>query len=302
MKETVLITGLNGMVAQKLAQYLKKDYSIRFLTRNVSHGNSYEWNIEKKYIDSRALIGVDHVIHLAGTPISHKRWTKNRKGIILSSRIDSATLIQEELKKHKVKINSFISASAIGYYGAKTTNKIFSEESQKGNDFISDVCFRWEKAAQSFELKKQAKRTAILRIGIILSETGGILEKLVSPIKYYLGSNIGDGKQYMPWIHIKDLCGIIKFILDNKHIKGTFNAVSPQHITNTELTKEVAKVLNKSIILPNIPKFIIKRLFGEMSIIILDGSKVSSEKIIKNGYNFEYRNLNKALNNIIRNI
>ena len=106
----------------------------------------------------------------------------------------------------------------------------------------------------------------------------------------------------MPWIHIKDLCGIIKFILDNKNIKGTFNAVSPQHITNTELTKEVAKVLNKSIILPNIPKFIIQRLFGEMAIIILEGSKVSSEKIIKNGYNFEYGNLNKALNNIIRNI
>lgn len=300
MKQVVLITGANGMLAQFLAKELENEYSVRFLTREINRTNEYLWDVNKKYIDPKALIGVNTIIHLAGTSIANKRWTKSRKQAILSSRVDSAGLILKELKKHQITIETFISASAIGYYGSKTTDETYDEKSLKGNDFLSDVCFEWESAAEAFKLNEIANRVAIVRIGIILAKNDGVLTKIIKPINYGLGSGLGSGNQFVPWIHIHDLVRIFKFILDYKNITGTFNAVSPQHITNMELTNTVAKVLNKNILLPNIPKFIIQSIYGEMSTILLEGSKISSNKISNTGFVFEYEKLNDALNNLIK--
>lgn len=300
MKKKILITGANGMLSKQLTKQLESEYSIRFLTRKVTRSNEYLWDLKKSYIDPNALKGVHTIIHLAGSSIANKRWTKKRKQDILSSRVDSAHLILEELKKNQITIDSFISASAIGYYGTITTNFIFNEESPKGNDFLSNVCGKWEDAAHEFKSSNIANRVAIIRIGIILAKNDGALKKIIQPIKYGLGSGIGTGNQYMPWIHIQDLCSLFKFVIMNKHISGTFNAVSPEHITNIELTKRIGKVLNRPIILPNISKFIIQVLFGEMGLILLNGSRVSSDKIISTGFNFNYENLNNALNNILQ--
>jgi len=299
MKQVVLITGAKGMLAKNLAKHLEKDYSIRFLTRNKTRNNEYVWDINSNYIDPNALIGVHHIIHLAGTPIATKRWTNKRKKNILTSRVKSAELILQELKKLSINISSFISASAIGYYSSNTTEKILDENAPKGNDFLSDVCFKWELAAEAFKSKGVANRIAIIRIGIILVKNNGVLHKIMRPIKYGLGSSLGNGKQYTPWIHINDLVRLFKFILDDKTIHGTFNGVSSIHITNSELTKTIAKRLNRPIILPNIPKSIIKLFFGERSTILLNGCKISSQKILDAGFRFEYDNINSALNNLL---
>ena len=300
MKSVVLITGGSGMLAKHLAKHLDSQYSIRFLTRKKTSSNDYLWDIKKKFIDPKALIGVDYIIHLAGSSIANKRWSKKRKEDILSSRVDSAHLILEKLKENKITIKIFISASAVGFYGTKTTEKIYTEESPKGNDFLSYVCGQWENTAFSFRSNNMADKVSIVRIGVILAKDEGAFKKIVQPIKYSLGSLIGKGTQYMPWIHISDLCGIIKFLLENKKANGIFNAVAPNHITNKDLTKEIAKQLHRKLILPNIPRFIIQGLFGEMAMILLEGSRVSSDKILKYGFKFEYNNLSKALNNLIK--
>jgi len=300
MKQVVLITGANGMVAKHLAKQLEGDYNVRFLTQRVTNSNQYLWDINTKFIDTQALKGVNHIVHLAGSPILGKRWSKKQKQTILESRVNSAQLILDTLKEHSLTVDSFISASAIGYYGTVTTQNIFTEESSKGNDFLSDVCDKWEYVANQFKLSGVANRVSVVRTGVVLEKNSGALKKIVKPIKLRIGANIGTGNQYMPWIHIYDLCNIYKYIIDNNYISGTFNGVAPQHITNSELTKSIAKSLNRRIILPNIPEFFIKFLFGKMSVILLRGSRVSSDKIIQVGYCFKYNTLEQALNNLLK--
>lgn len=298
MKKIVLITGANGMLAKHLEKVLEKEYSVRFLTRNKRKDNDYLWDIKKSYIEKGALIDVHSIIHLAGSSIVKKRWTLKRKESILTSRVDSAKLILNELQKHQLKIDSFISASAVGYYGAVTSDIIFNEESPNGTDFVSEVCKEWENIADEFKNRNITKRLAIVRIGIILSSNNGAINKMINLIRYGMGAVIGSGKQYVPWIHIHDLSQIFKFLLLNKNVAGTFNAVSPEHTTNLELTYKIAKSLNRKLILPKIPKFAIQLLMGEMATILLEGSRVSSNKIISEGFSFKYPNLNKALENL----
>jgi len=210
MKQVVLITGANGMLAKQLAKQLESDYSIRFLTRKKTRSNEYLWDLNNNYIDTNALIGVHCIIHLAGASVTTKRWTKKRKQTIISSRVESANLILKELKKHQISIEAFISASATGYYGTTTTDTIFNETKTKGDDFLSDVCDRWENAAFEFKINGIVNRVVIIRIGIILAKNNGALKKIIQPIKYGLGSGIGSGNQYMPWIHIVDLVRIFQ--------------------------------------------------------------------------------------------
>lgn len=300
MRKNILITGASGMLSRHLTKQLEGDYSIRYLSRKVTRNNEYLWDLNNNYIDFNALKDVHTIIHLAGSPIADKRWTKKRKQIILSSRVDSANLILNHLKKNAITIDSFISASAIGYYGTTTTDIIYNEESKKGNDFLSNVCQKWEDVAYEFKLNNVSNRIAILRMGIILSNREGVLKKIIRPIRYGLGSGLGTGNQYMPWIHIKDLCSMFHFLIINKNISGIFNAVSPEHITNIELTRKIGKVIRRPILLPNIPKFIIQALYGEMSLILLEGSRVSSDKIVEQGFNFKYDRLNRALINLLQ--
>jgi len=300
MKKVVLITGAGGMLAGYLSKQLSPEYSVRYLTRNVTRDNEYLWDLKNKYIDPKGLTGVNYIIHLAGSSVAEKRWSKRRKQNILSSRVDSSLLILEELKKSKITIDAFISASATGYYGTVTSDTILNEESPQGNDFLSFVCNKWENTARLFKSEKVAKRVSVVRCGIIFSKKGGALKQIVKPVKYGFGSGIGTGNQYIPWIHIQDLCNIFKFFIENENISGIFNAVSSEHITNIELVKKIAETLNREIILPNIPAFIIKWILGERAVMLLEGSRVSSDKIIKLGFKFEYDDLDKALKNLLK--
>lgn len=301
MKEIVLITGAGGLIARELSKQLENNYTIRFLTRKKKHDHEFEWDLTKGTIDEKALEGVSHVIHLAGANISEKRWTDERKKELISSRIDSAGLILQSLKQKNIKLKSFISASGINYYGTETTEKIFTEEDGPGNDFLSEVVVQWEKAADQFKEQQLAERVVKLRTAVVLSEKDGALKKMLPTIKMGIGSPLGNGKQYMPWIHIKDICAMYEFALKNPEISGAFNAVAPEHATNKDLTEKIAQVLKKLLFMPNVPTFVLRLVFGELSDAVLKGSRASSEKILTAGFQFEFPDLKRALENLLKN-
>lgn len=300
MKEIVLITGASGLIARELSEILKKNYIVRFLTRKKKHENEFEWNINEKTIDEKALEGISHIIHLAGANISEKRWTDERKKELISSRVDSADLLLQTLRKKNIRLKSFISASGINYYGTKTTDNIFNENDAPGNDFLSEVVVLWERAADQFKEKHLAERVVKIRTAVVLSDKEGALKKMLPTIKMGIGSALGSGKQYMPWIHIKDICSIYEFALQNSSVDGAFNAVAPQHTTNKNLTEKIAEVLNKPLFMPNVPAFVLKFIFGELADALLEGSRASADKIQKVGFHFEFPDLKIALENLLK--
>ncbi|MFP3591008.1 TIGR01777 family oxidoreductase [Chryseobacterium sp. SIMBA_038] len=299
MKEVVLITGANGMVAQELSKKLEKEYSVRFLTRKKQHANDFEWNIKNGTIDESAFENISHIIHLAGANISEKRWTDERKKELISSRVDSAKLLLDTLRKKNIKLKSFISASGINYYGTVTTEKVYTEDDQPGNDFLSDVVVLWEKSADDFKELNLSERVVKIRTAVVLSEKEGALKKMLPTINLGIGSPLGSGKQYMPWIHVKDICSIYEFALKNSNIEGAYNANSPQHTTNENLTKKIAEVVKKPLFMPNVPSFVLKLIFGELADALLEGSRASSQKIQNAGFQFEYPDLKLALEDLL---
>jgi len=300
MKEIVLITGAGGMIAKKLSKKLEKEYTVRFLTRKKKHDNDFEWDIKNGIIDESALDNVSHIIHLAGANISEKRWTKERKRELISSRVDSAGLLLKTVKKKKIKLKSFISASGINYYGTVTTEKIYSENDPPGNDFLSEVVVLWERAADDFKEQNLAERVVKIRTAVVLSREDGALKKMVPTIQYGIGSPLGSGKQYMPWIHIEDICSIYEASLKDPAIDGAYNAVSPQHTTNENLTRKIAEVLHKPLFMPHVPAFVLKLIFGELADALLEGSRASSQKIQETGFKFKFPDLKMALEDLLK--
>lgn len=300
MKEVVLITGASGMIAKELAKKIGNEYELRFLTRKKVHDHEYEWDIKKGIIDEAAFDNVSHIIHLAGANISEKRWTPERKRELISSRVDSAELLRTTLRKNKIKLKSFISASGINFYGTETTEKIYTETDPPGNDFLSEVVVLWERAADDFKEQGLAERVVKIRTAVVLSEKDGALKKMIPPIQYYIGSPLGTGKQYMPWVHLDDICSIYEFSLKNPTMEGAYNAVSSQHATNKELTKKIAKVLGKPLFMPNVPGFVLKLIFGELATAILEGSRASSKKLQDAGFYFKFPDLENALKDLLK--
>lgn len=300
MKEVVLITGANGLIAKELAKKIGNEFEVRFLTRKKRQTNEYEWDLQKKIMDESALENVSHIIHLAGANISEKRWTAERKKELIASRVDSAALLRSTLRKKEIKLKSFISASGINFYGTLTTEKIFSENDPPGHDFLSEVVVLWERAADHFKEHNLAERVVKIRTAVVLSEKEGALKKMLPPIEYGIGSALGSGKQYMPWIHSEDICSIYEFALKHPTLHGAYNAVSPQYATNADLTRKIAQVLHKPLFMPNVPGFILKLMFGELANAILEGSRASSQKIQSAGFQFKFPDLKEALQDLLR--
>jgi uncharacterized protein (TIGR01777 family) len=298
--DTILITGGTGLIGKHLSNLLReKGYNISILSRkNADEPNSYFWDIKHDFIESKAIKEADYIIHLAGAGIADERWTKKRKEELINSRVDSANLLYKNVLKLNPNLKGFIAASGIGYYGAVTSEHIFNENDTPGTDFLATICKLWE--ATSLKFNTINVRTVILRTGVVLASDGGALEKLMKPIKFGVGSALGSGKQYVPWIHINDLCNIYIEAIENEKIHGIYNAVAPEHTNNEQLTNCIAKNLNKKIILPNIPSFALKTILGKMAIMLLEGSRVSSEKIIKTGFQFKFPELNLAIKNLIK--
>ena len=295
----ILVTGGTGLIGSNLCNLLKsKGHTVSILSRSkTKKANVFYWNIEESYIDKEAIINTDYIIHLAGAGIADKRWTNARKKVLIDSRVKSTNLLFQKVTALNPTLKGFISASGVGYYGALTSEKIFNENDAPYNDFLSEICIHWEKEATKFNSLNI--RTVILRTGVVFSKQGGALEKIIKPVKFNVGAALGTGKQYMPWIAIEDLCNMYVAAIENKALNGIYNAVAPEHITNKELTKSISKTLKKPLWLPNVPSFILKIMLGELAVILLEGSRVSCEKIKNTGFNFKYPSSKKYLDKII---
>jgi uncharacterized protein (TIGR01777 family) len=296
----ILITGGSGLVGTELSALLKeKGYDVAHLTRSKKDNYPYqqfEWDIENQKIDQKAIQFADVIIHLAGAGVADKKWTDARKKVIIESRTESASLLYNSIKNMPDEApDHIISASAIGYYGMDTGDKIVNEESKAGNDFLAEVTKKWEASVDQFESLKIP--TAKIRIGIVLTDKGGALPQLAQPIKLMAGAPLGSGKQWMSWIHIDDLARLFLHVLENK-LTGVYNGVGANPATNKEVTKAVAKVLNKPLILPNVPGFAMKLLLGEMAQMVIGGNKVSAEKTVQSGFKFKFEKLDDALEDI----
>ncbi|MFA5298973.1 MAG: TIGR01777 family oxidoreductase [Lutibacter sp.] len=296
---SILITGGTGLIGTKLCHLLReKGHTVLILSRTkTKKSNTYFWNIEEGDIDPEAIIKADYILHLAGAGIADKRWTPDRKHLLINSRVETANLLFEKVKEFNPDLKGFISASGVGYYGATTSEKIYNENDTFGEDFISDICKVWEKASNQFNALKI--RTVIFRTGVVLSNEGGAFPKLSKPIKFGVGAALGHGKQYFPWIHLDDLCNMYVEAVENMELNGIYNAVAPEHITNKSLTKKIAKKIKKPLWLPNIPAFFLKLILGEMAVMLLEGSRVSSEKITSTGFKFKFSTTKEALEDLI---
>ena len=296
--KTILIAGGTGFVGKALIRHLINcGYIVNVLTRRRSNINTenihfFQWDIEKSYIDEKAFEGVTKIINLTGANIGEKRWTNKRKIEIIESRTKSIDLLYTYVKTRNYRINAFISSSAVGYYGAVTTDEIFTETSNKGNDFLASVCDQWEKSALQFESLGIA--TVILRKGVILGKDGGIYQKLAPLAKLEINTSLGNGMQYLPCVDIRDLVRLYEFILKTNGISGVFNTVSSEHITMNDFSKVLLRSFGKTSFLPNAPAFLVKLFFGEMSVKLLEGSRVSNEKIKQTGFKFEYSSIEKT--------
>ncbi len=292
----ILLTGGSGLIGSELTKILiKNGHQVRILTREkeIEHP-FYHW--EKDTIDEKVFENLDGIIHLAGSLIA-KRWTNSYKKEIFSSRVDTANLLFEYVKKLEIPLKFFISASGTAYYGQITSNKIFKESDEPNIDFLGKVCIAWENAAYQFE--KIGTRVVCLRTSLVLSKNSEGFKLLKKPIQLGIGANLGNGKQWMPWIHITDLIQIYAQAVDNDKIQGSYNASSPQYINHLEFNHTLARKMNKPFFIPNIPAFVMKLALGEMSSLVLNGSRIDATKIQETGFEFQYPTLEKALEELL---
>lgn len=296
----ILVSGASGLIGKKLCNVLhSKGYQVETLVRSrkaKSEFKSYLWDYDHAFIEDGALENTTVFIHLAGATIS-KRWTKSYKKEIYDSRIHSSQFIFDEMTRRNVFPHAVISSSATGFYGQLTSEKIFFEDDPAGHDFLGMVCRDWEEKAVQFE--KLGSRVVRIRTSTVLSRSGGALAVLRKPVDYHVGAVLGDGQQYFPWIHIDDLVAIYVKAVEDASMNGAYNAAAPDFVNNKILTQKIANHLGQKIWLPNIPKLIIRTMLGEMSCIALEGSRVSSDKIQKAGFRFQFADLDTALSDVL---
>ncbi len=298
---SVLITGGSGLIGTHLTStLLSKGYKVTHLSRKLTKQNNirvFQWDPEKGILNPEALDGIDFVINLSGANIGEKRWTKRRKEEIVNSRVDSARLLFSTLNFNNTKLKAFISASAIGYYGTINSDKIFDETDPPANDFLGTTCRQWEEAADLFG--SSGIRTVKIRTAVVLEKNDSALSKLMMPARFGFLVQTGNGRQYMPWIHIKDLCNIYVKAIEDQNMRGPYNAVSPDYITHKEFIKTLASVMNRWLFPVPVPYFILKMVLGEMSDVVIKGSRVSAKKILTSGYRFVFEKHEDALQDII---
>ncbi|WP_419699612.1 TIGR01777 family oxidoreductase [Mucilaginibacter sp. NFX135] len=299
MSKNILITGASGSIGKRLTNVLlRKGYSISMLSRAPGQNpavKTFIWDVNKGIIDDRCIDGIDTIIHLAGAGIAEKRWTDTRKKELIDSRTRSIGLIYNLLRTRQHQVTSVISASAIGYYSDRA-DELMTEDSAPNTDFMSHCCVEWENAVDEGE--KLGLRIVKFRTGVVLDKDGGALPTLAKPIKWYVGSPMGNGRQWIPWIHWQDVVDMYVYSIENITINGIYNMVAPNPVTNAQLTQAVAKQLHKPLWAPNVPAFVLKLMLGEMSTIVLGSTKVSAQKIQDAGFSFKFAEVRTALKEI----
>lgn len=300
---TILITGATGLVGQELVQLLLKNGHVvhylstskqKVVTEEVYKG--FYWDPKTAEIDLNALTNVEVIVHLAGATVS-KKWTKAYKQEIIESRVISTRLLFKTLQENPNQVKQIVSASAIGIYPDSLSTIYHETDLAVDASFLGNVVKQWENEVSQFE--KLNILVAKIRIGLVLAKDGGALQEMVKPIKFGVGAAFGSGQQYQSWIHLHDLAAIFSHVIENNR-SGVYNGVSPYPVTNEALTQAIAKTLEKPLFLPNIPKFIMKLILGEMHILLFSSQHVSCRKLLDENFQYKFASLDKALNDLLK--
>lgn len=293
------MTGLIGGHLKERCQ--QKGIAVHYLTRNSkkivedSGCKGFLWNPATGEIDKKCLVGVDKIIHLAGASVS-KRWSKQQKKAIRSSRKKTGELLYSLLAKNENNVTQFLSASAIGIYPSSLSHLYTEKSEERAGDFLGQVVQEWEESANRFQ--ELGLDVTKVRIGLVLAPNGGLLTALKKPIKGYMGSCLGTGKQWQSWIHIEDLTELFIYLLKNQ-MEGVFNGVAPNPVKQRYLVKSIAKVLRRPMVLPAVPPSVLKIALGEMADLVLSSQLVVSEKLEQSHFIFRFTQIDKALRDLL---
>lgn len=295
--QRVVITGGTGLVGTHLSAVLEKEnYDVVYLSRRSMAGERYKsfrWDPESQYCDKNAFINGDVIIHLAGANIGEKRWSAQRKRVIIDSRVETAKLIYNASIGSGIRPSAFITASGKDYYGSGISDKIYDETDPPGIDFMAETCRLWEAAADPFEAA--GIRVVKIRTSLVLAPEGSALSKLKAPAAAGLIVRLGSGRQYFPWIHIDDLCGVYLKAVRDRTMSGPYNASAPDHITHDMLMSEIARQKHLPVFLPHVPEWLLHLVLGEMSEILTTGSRIAPARLLRSGFEFKYAEIAAAL-------
>lgn len=295
----ILITGATGLIGSSLTrQLLHLSHELTLLTRNVAKARdkfgdrlSYWASLDEQ----RSLDGFDAVINLAGEPIADKRWSKAQKEPLCHSRWDLTERLATLIAASNTPPSVLISGSAVGYYGDQG-QAVVTEEEPPHDEFTHQLCQRWE--ALALRAQSSYTRVCLLRTGVVLSPKGGALAKMLPPFRMGLGGPIGNGRQYLPWIHIDDMVNAIIYLLDNTPLRGPFNMVAPYPVHNEQFTATLAKVLDRPAFL-RAPAFAMRLLMGEAAVLVLGGQRAVPRRLEEAGFVFRFFELEQALDDVI---
>ncbi len=297
----LLITGASGLIGKALQRsFSEKDYEMLLAGRGEPKAkNEIQWSTDDGFReeDLGRLEGLDAVIHLAGENIAGLRWTDDKKKAIRESRVHGTRNVVNTISGLKQKPKVFITGSAMGFYGDRG-EEIVTETSPPGDTFLSDVSKEWE--MESRRAEDSGIRTVLLRTAIVLSKDGGALATMLTPFRFGVGGVVGSGKQWMSWISLEDVVGIINFALENESLRGAVNVASPNPVTNEEFTKTLGDVLYRPTFLP-LPEFAVNLVFGEMGdALLIHSTRVDPRRLREAGYEFKFTDLKSAIENAVK--
>ncbi|MGE8558099.1 MAG: TIGR01777 family oxidoreductase [Acinetobacter sp.] len=297
-KACVLITGGSGFIGSHLLPYLlARDYAVVGLTRQKNKRSNHPDLSWIQHLDELKTDRIDYVINLAGESIGQGRWTAKRKQQLIDSRVETTHQLYRYLEKRQIFPKRIISGSAVGYYGIDPTEQwstLCTEQSAPQAIFMSELCQLWEQAALSFSQQK----TKIIRLGIVFGKHGGILPRMLLPIKLNLAGKIGHGRQPVVWVHVQDVLRAIEFLMLNETEAQIFNVVSPERGTQAQFVKTAAQVLKRKPLF-SLPAFVLRWMWGEQSQLVLNGQYVVSKALKEAGFEFHYPTLKMALEDIL---
>lgn len=304
----VIITGGTGLIGSRMANALaREDHDVIVLSRSPRTAEGLDSRVRREGWDAKSAKGwgpladgADAILNfaaenLAGEGFFPQRWTEERKQAILQSRLDAGQAVMEAIEQAENKPKVLIQASAVGYYGAGRDSGEITEQSSAGNDFLADVCKQWEASTEVAE--RLGVRRPVIRTGVLLTTEGGALPRLALPFKLFVGGPMGSGKQQIPWIHMDDELGAIRFLLTHPTATGPFNLCAPEPVTNAEFSRRLGDAMSRPSLIP-VPSFALKAMFGEVSTVVLTGQRAVPARLLELGYHFKYLTVEQALANI----
>lgn len=299
----ILITGGSGLIGRALASDLSFDgHEVIVLSRSpekkmgvIPGVQSVKWDGVSADGWFQFANGSDAIVNLAGANIASGRWTALRKRELVKSRLDAGRAVTQAIELVNRKPCVIVQASAVGYYGP-SGEELLTEESPEGEGFLAQLAAKWEQSTKDVE--RLGVRRVVIRTGVVLSTKGGALPKMMAPFRYFAGGTLGNGRQWVPWIHIKDEVRAIRFLIEKETIQGPFNLTSPNPITNREFARIIGLQLRRPSFMA-IPAFLLKSMLGEMAAVVLDGQRVFPSRLVEAGFTFSYPEADIALNNLL---